>query len=60
MVAVGTCTVAANQSGNTQFKAAPTVSRSFTVRVPEAELTQRLFLPVITKDNIGIKWCQRT
>jgi hypothetical protein len=32
LIAVGTCTVAANQAGNATYAAAPQVTQSFTVR----------------------------
>ncbi|MGB3071783.1 MAG: IPTL-CTERM sorting domain-containing protein [Ottowia sp.] len=40
-LAVGSCTVTANQAGNTEFEAAPAVPRSFTIQ-PPVLLEQRI------------------
>ncbi len=49
LIATGVCTIAANQSGNTSYAAAPTVTQSFSV----TPLAQTIDFPAIVDQTLG-------
>jgi Regulator of chromosome condensation (RCC1) repeat len=53
LVAQGTCTLRANQAGNTNFSAAPQVSQSFTVLAAPVKTNQTITFAAIANTTLG-------
>ncbi len=53
LIATGTCTLRANQAGNTSFNAAPQVSQSFTVLAAPVKANQTITFAAIANTALG-------